>query len=52
MLQANGAEVVNEPLQQRKLFIGGLSFDTTDDSLRAYFEKYGKVVGKISIISG
>uniref|UniRef100_A0A672MC00 Heterogeneous nuclear ribonucleoprotein A3 homolog 2-like n=1 Tax=Sinocyclocheilus grahami TaxID=75366 RepID=A0A672MC00_SINGR len=27
--------------QLRKLFIGGLSFETTDDSLRAHFEQWG-----------
>uniref|UniRef100_A0A673VIE8 RRM domain-containing protein n=1 Tax=Suricata suricatta TaxID=37032 RepID=A0A673VIE8_SURSU len=27
--------------QLRKLFIGGLSFETTDDSLREHFEKWG-----------
>uniref|UniRef100_A0A8C1M9U2 RRM domain-containing protein n=1 Tax=Cyprinus carpio TaxID=7962 RepID=A0A8C1M9U2_CYPCA len=25
----------------RKLFIGGLSFETTDESLRAHFEQWG-----------
>ncbi len=30
-----------EPEQLRKLFIGGLSFETTDDSLRAHFEQWG-----------
>ncbi|XP_026092958.1 heterogeneous nuclear ribonucleoprotein A1-like isoform X4 [Carassius auratus] len=30
-----------EPEQLRKLFIGGLSFETTDDSLREYFEQWG-----------
>ena len=30
-----------EPEQLRKLFIGGLSFETTDDSLREHFEKCG-----------
>uniref|UniRef100_A0A2H6MZ47 RRM domain-containing protein n=2 Tax=Micrurus carvalhoi TaxID=3147026 RepID=A0A2H6MZ47_9SAUR len=30
-----------EPEQLRKLFIGGLSFETTDDSLRDHFEKWG-----------
>ena len=30
-----------EPEQLRKLFIGGLSFETTDDSLREHFEKWG-----------
>ena len=27
--------------QLRKLFIGGLSFETTHDSLREHFEKWG-----------
>ncbi|XP_037657678.1 heterogeneous nuclear ribonucleoprotein A3-like isoform X2 [Choloepus didactylus] len=30
-----------EPEQLRKLFIGGLSFETTDDGLREHFEKWG-----------
>lgn len=30
-----------EPEQLRKLFIGCLSFETTDDSLREHFEKWG-----------
>lgn len=28
----------------RKLFIGGLDYRTTDDSLKAHFEKWGKIV--------
>lgn len=32
-----------EPEQQRKLFIGGLSFDTCDDGLRDYFKQFGEV---------
>lgn len=27
----------------RKLYVGGLSFDTTDETLRAFFEQAGKV---------
>ena len=27
----------------RKLYVGGLSFDTTDESLRAFFEQVGNV---------
>jgi len=27
----------------KKLYVGGLSFDTTDESLRAFFEQAGKV---------
>ncbi|XP_047456137.1 heterogeneous nuclear ribonucleoprotein A3 isoform X3 [Mugil cephalus] len=30
-----------EPEQPRKLFIGGLSFETTEESLRAHFEQWG-----------
>ncbi|KAI1899515.1 hypothetical protein AGOR_G00062590 [Albula goreensis] len=32
-----------EPEQLRKLFIGGLSFETTDESLKAHFEQWGKL---------
>ncbi|XP_046315386.1 heterogeneous nuclear ribonucleoproteins A2/B1-like [Marmota monax] len=32
-----------EKVQFRKLFIGGLSFETTDDSLRNYYEQWGKL---------
>ena len=31
------------PAKCTKLFIGGLSFDTTDDNLRSYFQTYGAV---------
>uniref|UniRef100_A0A672MND5 Heterogeneous nuclear ribonucleoprotein A1-like n=1 Tax=Sinocyclocheilus grahami TaxID=75366 RepID=A0A672MND5_SINGR len=34
-------ETPREPEQLRKLFIGGLSFETTDESLRAHFEQWG-----------
>uniref|UniRef100_A0A4W3JCE5 RRM domain-containing protein n=1 Tax=Callorhinchus milii TaxID=7868 RepID=A0A4W3JCE5_CALMI len=32
-----------EPEQLRKLFIGGLSFETTDESLREHFEQWGQL---------
>ncbi|XP_056610276.1 heterogeneous nuclear ribonucleoprotein A3 isoform X1 [Triplophysa dalaica] len=32
-----------EPEQLRKLFIGGLSFETTEESLLAHFEQWGKL---------
>ncbi|GAN02235.1 hypothetical protein MAM1_0019d01676 [Mucor ambiguus] len=32
-----------------KLFIGGLSWNTTDDSLRASFEEFGEVTDAIVI---
>ncbi|XP_042871253.1 heterogeneous nuclear ribonucleoprotein 87F-like isoform X5 [Penaeus japonicus] len=34
----------SEPEQMRKLFIGGLDYRTTDESLKAYFEQYGEIV--------
>ena len=39
-------DATSEPEQQRKLFVGGLSFETTDDALRQYFNQYGEVIGK------
>ena len=33
-----------EPEQKRKLFLGGLNYNTTEDGLTAHFEKYGKIV--------
>ncbi|CAL4112423.1 unnamed protein product, partial [Meganyctiphanes norvegica] len=34
----------DEPEYLRKLFIGNLSFNTTDDSLKEFFEEFGQVV--------
>jgi len=39
----------NEEEQSRKLFIGGISFDTTDESLRSYFEKHGNITDCVVI---
>lgn len=33
-----------EPEQFRKLFIGGLDFRTTDESLKQHFEQWGDIV--------
>ncbi|KAG5205117.1 hypothetical protein JEQ12_019562 [Ovis aries] len=35
------SESPKEPEQLRKLFIGGLSFEITDESLRSHFEQWG-----------
>lgn len=35
---------INEPEHLRKLFIGGLDYKTTDETLKAHFEKWGEVV--------
>lgn len=32
-----------EAEQYRKLFIGGLSYETTDSTLKSYFEKWGTI---------
>lgn len=34
----------DEPEQLRKLFIGGLDYKTSEDTLRAHFEKWGDIV--------
>jgi len=36
-----------EPKSLRKLFIGGLSFNTDDDKLKEYFSKYGEIVDSV-----
>lgn len=40
---ASGA-AITEPEQFRKVFIGGLSYKTDDETLKAYFGKYGELV--------
>lgn len=45
--EENAVEVevdVEEPEQFRKLFIGGLNYTTTNDSLKEFFEKWGDIV--------
>lgn len=39
-----------EPEQLRKLFIGGLSFETTEESLRAHFEQWGTLTDCVVLI--
>ena len=34
----------NEPEYLRKLFIGGLDFRTTDETLKEFYEKWGELV--------
>ncbi|XP_013110440.1 heterogeneous nuclear ribonucleoprotein 87F [Stomoxys calcitrans] len=41
---SNDDEPISEPEQLRKLFIGGLDYRTTDDGLKAHFEKWGNIV--------
>ena len=35
---------MEEPEQMRKLFIGGLDYRTTDESLKTYFDQFGEIV--------
>jgi len=44
-----GGNYGNEEEQSRKLFIGGISFETTDDSLNEYFQKYGEITDCVVI---
>ena len=37
-------DTIREPECTRKLFIGGLDYRTTDETLKSYFEKWGKIV--------
>jgi RNA recognition motif-containing protein len=37
------------PAQNRKLFIGGLTHETTDEQLRGYYSKFGQIVDCIII---
>jgi len=41
--------VQEEPTQLRKLFIGGLNHETTDDQLKDYYSKWGTVIDCIVI---
>ncbi|KAK2087543.1 Heteroproteinous nuclear ribonucleoprotein A1 [Saguinus oedipus] len=43
------SESPKEPEQLRKLFIGGLSFETTNESLRSHFEQWGRLTDCVVI---
>ena len=38
-----------EPEQVRKLFLGGLSSDTSEEDIREYFGKYGEITNAVVI---
>ena len=41
---ANNDDDNEEPEQFRKLFIGGLDYKTTEDTLRSHFDQWGEIV--------
>ncbi|KAJ8718951.1 hypothetical protein PYW07_016507 [Mythimna separata] len=42
--QNGGDDGFDEPEVHRKIFIGGLNYRTTDESLKSHFEKWGEIV--------
>ena len=44
LFQSDMSMQETEPEQLRKLFIGGLSYETTEENLKAHFEKWGEIV--------
>ncbi|KAI6190788.1 Heterogeneous ribonuclear particle protein [Aphelenchoides bicaudatus] len=49
--QKNGGNS-EEPEQFRKLFIGGLSLNTTDDTLKEFYGKYGTILDSVVMRDG
>ena len=41
------SESPKELVQLKKLFIGGLSFETTDESLRSHSEQWGMLIDRV-----
>ena len=35
------------PIPLRKVFVGGLDYDTTVDTLKEYFSKFGEIVDAV-----
>ena len=49
--QGNSEQQQSRSNQNLKLFIGGVSFDTTDEDFRRYFQKYGVVTDSILMVN-
>uniref|UniRef100_A0A8D2KIV5 RRM domain-containing protein n=1 Tax=Urocitellus parryii TaxID=9999 RepID=A0A8D2KIV5_UROPR len=49
--EATESAMEREKVHLRKLFIGGLSFKTTEESLRNYYKQWGKVTDCVVIIT-
>ena len=50
--QSDQNDNITEPEQFRKVFIGGLSYKTDDETLKNYFAKYGKLVDYVVMKDG
>ncbi|PSN30120.1 Heterogeneous nuclear ribonucleoprotein A1, partial [Blattella germanica] len=44
LINENTKDDIEEPEHSRKLFIGGLNYITTDETLRNYYERWGEIV--------
>ena len=47
MARNEDSETKMEPESMRKLFLGGLNYNTTEDGLTSHFEQYGQIVDVI-----
>ncbi|CAB1328522.1 unnamed protein product [Coregonus sp. 'balchen'] len=47
VMDVTAGHEAREPEQLRKLFIGGLSFETTEESLRIHFEQWGNLTDSV-----
>ncbi|CAF0904463.1 unnamed protein product [Didymodactylos carnosus] len=43
LVNANSYAPLSKPDDERKLFVGGLTWDTTNEDLRDYFQNFGKI---------
>ena len=43
-------QVDHEPEQYRKVFIGGLSYKTTDEGLRAFYSQWGELIDCVVMV--
>lgn len=50
--RGGGGRQYGESEQHRKLFIGGLSFKTDEESLKTFFSQYGEVVDCVVMRDG
>jgi len=47
-----GADKEGIPARSKKIFVGGLSLDTTEDEFKKHFGQYGKIVDAVVMVDG